>query len=76
MKSLERRLARLTTADDLRRPASRWELALLFGEERAEALLASGYSLPPGFWRDLLQEIDGKTRGLPPPRRAGHDAPP
>ena len=75
MKSLERRLARLMTADDLQRPASRQELALLFGEETTEALLASGYSLPPGFWRDLLREIDGKTRGLPP-RRAGHDAPP
>ena len=44
-------------------------------ETKTEALLANGYSLPPGFWRDVLQAIDGKTRGLPP-RRVERDAPP
>ena len=70
MKSLERRLARLTTRHQSE-PASLWELTLRFGEEQARAMVAT---LPPSILRDVLQEIDGKTRGLPP-RRAGRDAP-
>ena len=73
MKSLERRLARLTKRHQSE-PASLWELTLRFGEAQARAMVASGCPLPPSILGDVLREIDGKTRGLPP-RRAGCDAP-
>ena len=74
MKSLERRLARLTKRYQSE-PASLWELTLRFGEAQARAMLASGCPLPPSILGDVLREIDGKTRGLPP-RRVERDAPP